>query len=189
MMTLILAIVILLGAGLVACAVLDHADVMRTLAWQQMMLTATRINVDEGTWRGITEQVAADALGESVEIIAFSGMSVGRGSWLRFVLRNGRALVFATTPQVPECRGRGHRLYLKQHAQAIGELQALWAYFGREAGHAGAIPRHRTWYVLPLQAPQYKLLHPARVQLAASLQLPIYRRIFRHGRTRTYTEL
>ena len=189
MTTLILAIVILLGAGLVACAVLDHADVMRTLAWQQLMLTATRTYVDEGTWRSIAEQVAADALGESVNIVAFSSMSAGRGSWLRFVLRDGRALVFSTAPRVTNCQGRGRRLNLKQHAQAIGELQALWDYFGREAGHAGAIPRHSAWYVLPLQAPQYRLLHPARVQLAMPLQLPIYRRIFGHGRTRTYTEL
>lgn len=188
MTILTLSIVILLGAGLVACAVLDHADVMRALASQQMLLTAARTYVDEGTWRNIAEQVAADALGEPVDIIAFSGMSVGRGSWLRFVLRDGRALVFATVSRVPECRGRGHRLNLKLHAQAIGELQALWAYFGREAGHARAIPRHSTWYVLPLQAPQYKLLHPARVQLAAPLRLPIYRRIFGHRRTRIYTE-
>ena len=192
MTTLMLCAVILLAASLVACAVLDHADALRTLSWQRDVIAAARVYIDDGTWRGIAEQVAADVLGEPVDILAFSGMLAGRVSWLRFVLRDGRALVFATARRVPSCHGRGHRLTLKHHAHALGELQALWAYFGRELGQASAIPRHCQCYVLPLQAPQLKLLHPARIQLAAPLRHSIVQqftfRFFGHGRTQRYTD-
>lgn len=190
--TLILGGAILLAAALITCALLDHADVLRTLSWRRDVITAARVYIDDGAWRSIAEQVAADVLGEPVDILAFSGMAAGRVSWLRFVLRDGRALVFATARRVPGCHGRGHRLTLKHHAHALGELQALWAYFGRELGQASAIPRHCQWYVLPLQAPQLKLLHPARIQLAAPLRQSIVQqltfRIFGHGRTPSYTE-
>ena len=190
--TLILCGAILLAAAFITCVLLDHADVLRTLSWQRDMIAAARIYIDDGTWRGIAEQVAADALGEPVDIAAFSGIVAGRVSWLRFVLRDGRALVFATAKYVPDCYGQGRRLILKHHAHALGELQALWAYFGRELGQSSAIPRHSDWYVLPLQVPQLKLLHPARIQLAAPLRRSIHQqvklRIFGHRITRMHTE-
>ena len=192
MTTLMLCAVILLAASLVACAVLDHADALRTLSWQRDVIAAARVYIDDGIWRGIAEQVAADALGEPIDINAFSSMAAGRVSWLRFVLRDGRALVFATARRVPECHGRGRRLNLSRHACAIGELQALWAYFGRETGLPHAIPRHCTWYVLPLQSPQLRLLHPAHIQLAAPMRRSIHQqfrlRIFGRGITQKHTE-
>lgn len=159
----------LLCAILIACAILDHADALREMGWQQIVAHARRIYLDEDTWRSVAEQIAADALSEPVEIAAFCGVSAGRASWLRFVLRDGRALVFATARRVPGCYGLGRRLTLKQHAQAIGELQALWTYFAHAIGQDGAIPRHAVWHVLPLQVPHFRQPQPVRMQLAAPL--------------------
>jgi len=174
----------LLCAILIACAILDHADALREMGWQQIATQARRIYLDEDTWRSVTEQIAADALSESVEIAAFCGVSAGRASWLRFVLRDGRALVFATARWVPGCYGRGRRLTLKQHTQAIGELHALWTYFAHAIGQDGAVPRHAAWHVLPLQVPQARQPRPVRMQLAAPLSsFPAF-----HSATRTGME-
>jgi hypothetical protein len=152
---------ILLGALLVAMAIHVHANMLRQLAQQAARDRTARMALCDANWRWAVQRIAADVLGESVEVIAFSGMVQGRISEMRFVLRDGRALVFATHRRVASCCGWGKSLRMQRHATVIGQLHAVWEYFAQTAGQAVPLPSRATWFVMPLQAQQQRhLLRP-----------------------------
>lgn len=156
-----LGVCILISATLVVMAIRAHANTLRQLAQQAARDQAARMALCDGNWRWAMQLIAADVLGESVEVVAFSGMVQGRISEMRFVLRDGRALVFATHRRVQSCCGWGKPLRMQRHASVIGQLHAVWEYFAQTAGQALPLPSNTTWFVLPLQAQQQRhLLRP-----------------------------
>ena len=101
---------ILLGAAWVGMAIREYANTLRHLTQQATCDHAAHLALCDANWRWAVQRIAADVLGESVEVIAFSGMVQGRISEMRFVLRDGRALVFATHRRVASCCGWGRHL-------------------------------------------------------------------------------
>ena len=116
------------------------------------------LSVNDATWPIIVAQLAADGLKEAVDICAFSSMQAltepGLVAWIRFVLSDGRVLVFATRCRVPGCKGRGRRFDTQRYPHMAYELQQVWMYFMAASGQAAPVPRDASWYVLPLQNPQ-----------------------------------
>jgi heme exporter protein D len=163
---------VLLGALCVVMAIRAHANTLRQLAQQAARDHAASMALCDANWRWVVQHIAVDALNESVEVIAFSGMVQGRTSELRFVLRDGRALVFATRRRITNCFGWGKPLHLRHHARAIGQLHAVWQYFGQSTGQGVPLPRHTRWFVMPLQPQQQRhlLRPPARNAPARRVQ-------------------
>ena len=153
----VLIVVGVLAAITISSAILEHAQVL----WDVHQLRLTPLPVTDATWHIVAAQLAADGLKEPVDICSFSSMQALSQphliAWIRFVLRDGRVLVFATAHAVPGCKGRGHRIDTHNHPQATYEIQQLWMYFMLASGQAAPIPRDANWYVLPLQTPQDRL--------------------------------
>ena len=153
----VLIVVGVLAAITISSAILEHAQVL----WDVHQLRSTPLPVTDATWHIVAAQLAVDGLKEPVDICSFSSMQVLSQprliAWIRFVLRDGRVLVFATAQAVPGCKGRGYRIDTHNHPQAAYEIQQLWMYFMLASGQAAPIPRDANWYVLPLQTPQDRL--------------------------------
>ena len=155
---------ILLSSAFVTLAIVIHANTLCQLAQVAAHDHAANTTLCDANWRWVVQHIAADALNESIdgiEVIAFSGMTQGRISEIRFVLRDGRALVFATQCRIVNCYGWGRRLRLQRHANAIGQLFAVWNYFAQITDQALPLPCGTAWFVMPLQAQQQRhLLRP-----------------------------
>lgn len=150
-------VVIVFATLALASAIQDHAQAVR----ETHRLRPAPLPVTDSTWRIVVAQLAVDVLNEPFDVCSFSSMQVlnqGRWTaWIRFVLHDGRALVFATARVVPGCKGRGRRVNMQSHPQSSCELHQLWLYFMTMSGQAAPVSRDADWFVLPLQSPQDKL--------------------------------
>lgn len=158
---LTLGLLVLMGLYLIALAILLHTLAVRNLARDEVRRLATMTPIDNTNWRWLVEQIAADALGKSVCVMDFSGMLDGPHATLRFVLCDGRTLLFSRTRLLRSCRGLGRRVV---RAQTLGLLQALWDYFARSTELALPVPSHTQWFIQPLQPQQQRHLLSAPIR-------------------------
>ena len=105
----LLSVTVAISAITISSAIEGHMQALRDVRQSHSPV----VPVNDATWPIIVAQLAADGLKESVDICAFSSMQVltepGLVAWIRFVLSDGRVLVFATGRLVPGCKGRGRR--------------------------------------------------------------------------------
>ena len=150
----LLSVTVAISAITISSAIEGHMQALRDVHQSHSPV----VPVNDATWPIIVAQLAADGLKEAVDICAFSSMQVltepGLVAWIRFVLRDGRVLVFATRCRVPGCKGRGRRFDTQRYPHMAYELQQVWMYFMAASGQAAPVPRDASWYVLPLQNPQ-----------------------------------
>ncbi|NJM40611.1 MAG: hypothetical protein HC853_07490 [Anaerolineae bacterium] len=170
-LTWLIGALLLSGFGLIAALILssaisDHTKTMRTIANRSVVEQTADMYVSDENWKQIIEQVAADALRQPIDIISFSAMDAGPTSWIRFVIRDSRAIVFATGRRVKGCKGWGRQISDENFPRAAGEMRAIWNYFLKNSGQAAPLPRDSEWFVLPLQLQQDKPLHRIRIQRA-----------------------
>lgn len=158
---LILGLLVSMGLCLIASAIVIHTLTVRTVARDEVRRISAATPIDETNWCWLVEQIAADVLGESVCVMAFSGMLDGQRATMRFVLRDGRTLMFSRTRRLRGCRGLGRRVV---RAQTQGLMHALWDYFARSTDLALPVPSNAQWFVQPLQPQQQRhlLIAPIR---------------------------
>lgn len=133
----------------IARAVDGHARNTREIANLSASEAGFGLCVTDDTWRGVIEQVIADAVGETVRIRSFLGLGIaprarGRCWSMRFDGADGRTYVFGSSPDgAPGRRRKPVEIGYATHRFAPGELHAVWDFFaGRmtELPHLAAEP-------------------------------------------------
>lgn len=146
----VMGLSVLVGAGLITAAIRTHARTLRDVAVFEASSSTYRTEVNATNWKGIAEQVIADATGRVIAVDALVSMSIQPVPTLRFRAMNGQVFVFSLggewdgPTRSSMQTGRVARI---QHLATVLELQALWCFFAASMHLPSHLPHAQQWHV------------------------------------------